>query len=56
MTYAEFQKQKVEQLVDYACEDADITLQLKDIFEPELKKTQTKELYDDARFTPFAIC
>jgi len=47
LTMRDVQKQKVEQLVNYACEDADITLQLKDIFEPELKKTETKELYEN---------
>ena len=34
-------------LVDeYAGEDADITLQLKEIFEPQLKETETLELFD----------
>jgi DNA polymerase-1 len=28
-----------EKITDYACEDADLTLQLKEIFEPELEKT-----------------
>lgn len=29
----------VEKIKDYACEDADLTFQLKEIFEPELEKT-----------------
>ena len=32
---------------DYAAEDADITLQLKNVFEPELKKTGTRKLFDE---------
>lgn len=40
------QKTKPERLADYACEDADITLQLKHIFEPELKKTGTFKVFD----------
>lgn len=32
-------------VVDYACEDADITLQLRNIFEPQLHKTGTLELF-----------
>ncbi|MBM3435213.1 MAG: DNA polymerase I, partial [Bacteroidetes bacterium] len=41
------QKNKISSLVDYACEDADITLQLKNIFEPELEKTGTLKLFDE---------
>ena len=33
------------QIVDYACEDADITLQLKHIFEPEVQKEHLKHLF-----------
>jgi len=36
----------VETVKEYAAEDADITLQLKDVFEPELKKTGTFELFE----------
>ncbi|MBU0490023.1 MAG: DNA polymerase I [Bacteroidetes bacterium] len=32
---------------EYACEDADITLQLWNLFEPELKNAQLLKLYDD---------
>jgi DNA polymerase I len=39
------QKNKLDQLVDYACEDADITLQLKNIFEPELEKAGTNIVF-----------
>lgn len=31
---------------EYAAEDADITRRLKDVFEPELTKTNTRELFD----------
>jgi DNA polymerase-1 len=34
-----------EEIVDYACEDADITLQLKHIFEPEIQKDHLKHLF-----------
>ncbi len=34
-------------LSDYACEDADITLQLKQVFEPKLIETNTLELFDN---------
>lgn len=33
-----------EKIKDYACEDADLTLQLKEIFEPELEKTYLDNL------------
>ena len=36
---------KPEEVVDYACEDADITFQLKQIFEPEIQKEHLKELF-----------
>ena len=32
-------------LKDYACEDADVTLQLKEVFEPMLKETGTMDLF-----------
>ncbi|TNE56207.1 MAG: DNA polymerase I [Bacteroidetes bacterium] len=34
-----------EEVVDYACEDADITFQLKQLFEPEVQKEHLKELF-----------
>ncbi len=34
-----------EDISDYACEDADITLQLKHVFEPEIQKDHLKELF-----------
>lgn len=34
-----------EEVYDYACEDADITFQLKQIFEPEVQKEHLKELF-----------
>lgn len=37
----------VEEVAPYACEDADITLQLKDKLEPELQKQELIKLYED---------
>jgi DNA polymerase I len=34
-----------EDVKDYACEDADITLQLKELFEPEIQKPHFKDLF-----------
>ncbi|RYM33982.1 DNA polymerase I [Brumimicrobium glaciale] len=34
-------------IVNYACEDADITWQLKEIFEPEIQKDHLKDLFYD---------
>lgn len=36
---------KPEEVSDYACEDADITFQLKQIFEPEIQKDHLKHLF-----------
>ena len=36
-----------EQVSDYACEDADITLQLKEKFEPELRNSNAEKLFDE---------
>jgi len=36
-----------EQLRDYACEDADLTLQLKQVLEKELEKNNTRSLFDE---------
>ncbi|TDE06417.1 DNA polymerase I [Flavobacterium hiemivividum] len=38
---------ELEQIKEYAAEDADITLQLKEIFTTELDKTETKKLFDE---------
>ena len=35
-----------EKLRDYACEDADLTLQLKNVIDPELDKSKVRELFD----------
>ena len=35
----------VDEVYDYACEDADITFQLKEIFEPEIQKEHLKDLF-----------
>lgn len=37
----------VEKVVEYACEDADITLQLKGIFEPKLKEANLIKLFEE---------
>lgn len=36
---------KPEEISDYACEDADITFQLKQIFDPEIQKPHLKDLF-----------
>ncbi|HWY10507.1 MAG TPA: DNA polymerase I [Bacteroidia bacterium] len=36
-----------EQIKEYAAEDADVTYQLKDIFVPKLKETQTEKLFTE---------
>lgn len=36
-----------EQIKDYACEDTDITLQLKELFEPQIKKLNLSKLFYD---------
>ncbi len=38
---------EIEKLKDYACEDADITLQLKDYLEPKLKESNAEKLFND---------
>jgi DNA polymerase-1 len=38
---------EIEQIKEYAAEDADITLQLKNVFEPMLNDTHTKKLFED---------
>lgn len=43
----EVQHHKITQMVDYACEDADITLQLADLFRPKLIETNTLKLYNN---------
>jgi DNA polymerase-1 len=37
----------LEQLCDYSCEDADLTLQLKLVLEKELEKSNTRKLFDE---------
>jgi DNA polymerase-1 len=37
----------LEQIKEYASEDADITLQLKHVFAPELKRTETEKLFEE---------
>ena len=45
----------IEKVVEYAAEDADITLQLKHAFEPELKKTGTYELFEKIEMPLVAV-
>lgn len=44
-----------ELLKDYACEDADVTLQLMHIFEPELKKANVYSLFTDIEIPLIAV-
>lgn len=37
----------IEKVKEYAAEDADITFQLKDVFEPKLKETETYKLFEE---------
>ena len=37
----------IEKLTDYAAEDADLTLQLKQIFDEEMKTNQVEEIFLD---------
>ncbi|MFH0864764.1 MAG: DNA polymerase I [Bacteroidota bacterium] len=37
----------LEEIKEYACEDADITLQLKNVFEPLLTETETHKLFEE---------
>ena len=41
------QRNKINALVDYACEDADITLELSEVFRPKLSETNTQKLYEE---------
>jgi len=36
----------VEKIVDYACEDADVTIQLRQILEPQLEKRKLRNVFD----------
>jgi DNA polymerase-1 len=36
----------VDKLVDYACEDADVTIQLRQILEPQLEKRKLRNVFD----------
>ncbi len=38
---------KLDKLTEYACEDADITLQLRNVLEPLLMETGTRKLFDE---------
>jgi DNA polymerase-1 len=41
-----FDECPIEAARDYSCEDADMTLQLRSIFEPQLDTTQSRDLFD----------
>jgi DNA polymerase-1 len=38
---------EIEKIKEYAAEDADITLQLKSVFSPKLKETETSDLFEN---------
>ncbi|MDP9176347.1 MAG: DNA polymerase I [Gemmatimonadota bacterium] len=42
-----FDECPVDAARDYSCEDADMTFQLRAIFEPQLESTKTRSLFDD---------
>ncbi|HYN83128.1 MAG TPA: DNA polymerase I [Gemmatimonadaceae bacterium] len=42
-----FDECPVDAARDYSCEDADMTFQLRSIFEPQLESTKTRYLFDD---------
>lgn len=42
-----FDECPVDAARDYSCEDADMTFQLRSIFEPQLEHTETRSLFDD---------
>lgn len=42
-----FDECPVDAARDYSCEDADMTFQLRSIFEPQLESTKTRSLFDD---------
>ena len=44
-----------EKLRDYACEDADLTLQLKDAIDPELDKFEMRELFETVEMPLVAV-
>ncbi|WP_372932505.1 DNA polymerase I [Mariniphaga sediminis] len=44
-----------EKLRDYACEDADLTLQLKDAIDPELDKFEMRELFETIEMPLVAV-
>jgi DNA polymerase-1 len=46
ITMRQAQTMFVERVKEYAAEDADVTLQLKHVFEPMLANTNTRELFD----------
>ena len=46
LSMREVQFHKIMAMVDYACEDADITFQLADIFKPLLKESSTLKLFE----------
>lgn len=46
LSMREAQHHKIKAVVDYACEDADITFQLAEVFRPLLKDSNTLKLYE----------
>lgn len=45
LSMRDVQKNKTDELVKYACEDSDITLQLRELFEPKLKEAEVDSLF-----------
>jgi DNA polymerase-1 len=39
---------ELEKIKDYAIEDADVTLQFRDVFQPQLKKYEVQKVFDEA--------
>ena len=45
----------VEEITNYACEDADIALRLKNIFDEELEKNQVKKIFNEIEIPMIAV-
>ncbi len=45
----------IDKITEYAAEDADITLQLKDVFKPKLGETQTEKLFNDVELPLISV-
>lgn len=45
----------LDKITEYAAEDADITLQLKDVFKPKLAETQTEKLFNEVELPLISV-